>query len=338
MKKGLLMKPGKFEVHEGDIPEPGPGEVRLRVEAAGICGTDLEVYRGHVPSGWVIEYPFQMGHELSGTVDAVGPGVPNVKPGDRVVPDGRLPCGYCKYCRMGKVNACENGGYTSGGFREYSIYGYKALVAVPDNVGAEEAAMAEPVSCTMYGNAKLNVAVGSLAVVIGEGAIGQLHAQLLKSRGAETVIVGLIEERLKTAEKLGIDHVINAGKCDPVEEVRRISRGYGADIVVVAAGVEKVLSQALQMAARFGQVLYFAANMKESCQMPMDLIHYKELTVIGSYDSTTYYFGQALQAISTGMIDAKSLISHTMPLDEIQKAFQLADEGKGMKIMLVHTH
>lgn len=234
------------------------------------------------------------------------------------------------------MNACENGGYTSGGFKEYHVYTYKALVAVPGNVSDEEAAMAEPISCTMYGNEKLDVEVGALAVVIGEGAIGLLHAQLLKSRGAETVVVGLIEERLKIAEALGVDHVINAGKQDPVEAVRRLSGGRGADVVVVAAGVEQVLRQALMMAGRHGQVLYFAANMKESCQMPMDLIHYKELRLVGSYDSTTSHFGKALNAISKGKINAKALIHRTFPLEEIGAAFRFADEGKGLKILIVY--
>jgi L-iditol 2-dehydrogenase len=330
------MEPGKFEVQEDSLPEPGPDEVRIRVRAAGICGTDLEVYRGHVPAGWVVEFPFQMGHELSGVVDAVGENVPNVKAGDRVVPDGRVPCGYCSFCRKGQVNACENAGYNAGGFREYSVYNYKAIVPVPDNVSFEEAAMAEPISCTMYGNEKLEVGIGDFAVVIGEGAIGQLHAQLLKSRGARVAMVGLIEDRLKVGKKLGVDHVIDANKADPVAEIHELTGGYGADVVVVAAGVEAVLRQALEMAGRYGQVLYFAANMKETNTMPMDLIHYKELKVIGSYDSTTSHFEKALRALSAGKVDAKSLISHMFSLDETEKAFSYAHEGKGMKIMITN--
>jgi len=330
------MEPGKFEVQEDSLPEPGPDEVRIRVRAAGICGTDLEVYRGHVPAGWVVEYPFQMGHELSGVVDAVGENVPNVKAGDRVVPDGRVPCGYCSFCRKGQVNACENAGYNAGGFREYSVYNYKAIVPVPDNVSFEEAAMAEPISCTMYGNEKLDVGIGDFAVVIGEGAIGQLHAQLLKSRGARVAMIGLIEDRLEVGKKLGVDHVIDANGTDPVAEINELTGGYGADVVVVAAGVEIVLRQALEMAGRYGQVLYFAANMKETNSMPMDLIHYKELKVIGSYDSTTSHFEKALRALSAGKVDAKSLISHTFSLDETEKAFSYANDGKGMKIMITN--
>lgn len=336
MRRGLLIEPGKFEVREDVLEEPGEGEVRLRVEAAGICGTDLEVFRGHIPSGWTVTFPFQMGHELVGIVDAVGRNVPHVKVGDRVVPDGRIPCGYCRFCRKGQVNACEHGGYRSGGFQEYCVYNHTALVSVPATVSVQEAAMTEPISCTLYGNAKLDVAIGSLAVVIGEGAIGLLHAQLLKSRGANVIVVGLIEKRLQIAKTLGIEHIINANEEDPVEAVQRISAGRGADCVVVAAGVQTALRQALHMAGRYGQILYFAANMQQSCSMPMDLIHYKELKVIGSYDSTTAYFEQALTALASGLINVKPMITHTFELADIQKAFETANAGEGMKIMIVN--
>jgi len=336
LKKALILESGHFVVEEDSLPETGPDEVRLRIEAAGICGTDLEVFRGHIPAGWDVQFPFQMGHEFSGVVDAIGENVPNVKVGDRVVADGRIPCGYCSYCRRGQVNACENAGYNAGGFREYSIYNYKALVPVPDNVSLKEAAMAEPASCTVYGNEKLDVELGDFAVVMGEGAIGLLHAQILKSRGAEVAVVGLIEERLEIAGNIGVDHVINAKNTDPVQEVNKLTGGYGAKQVVVAAGVEQVLRQALEMAGRYGQVLYFAANMKETCEMPMDLIHYKELQLIGSFDSTTAHFEKALKAISKGKLQVESLITHTFPLEEIEKAFGYANEGKGMKIMIMN--
>ncbi len=337
MKKAILMGLEKIEVHQDKIPEPGPGEVRLQVRAAGICGTDVEIFKGNYPTGWEIIFPYQMGHELSGTIDAVGANVPKAfKVGDRVVPDGRIACGYCTFCRKGQINACANMGYTSGGFKEYSIYNYKALVHIPENVSFQDAAMAEPISCTLYGNEKLDIKTGDFGVVIGDGAIGLLHAQLLKSRGAEVAIVGLLENRLKAAGELGIDHVINAGKVDPVEEIKKLTNGYGANQVVVAVGVELALRQALLMAGRYGQVLYFAANMKESCNMPMDLIHYSELKVIGSYDSTTAYFEKALRAISTGAIKAGSLISHTYSLDEAETAFRLAKSGEGIKIMIMN--
>ncbi len=336
MKKIMLMEPGKFEVMEEDLPEPGPGEVRLRVQAAGVCGTDLEVYKGNFPDGWDVVFPFQLGHELSGKVDAVGPEVPeSFTAGSRVVPDGRITCGYCIFCRRGQFNACENMGYNAGGFREYSVYHFKSLVQIPDNVGFRQAAMAEPISCTIYGNDKLDVKLGDFAVVIGDGAIGLLHAQLLQSRGAEVALVGLLENRLNGARKIGVEHVIDGNKNDPVAEIGKLTGGYGASQIVVAAGEEAALKQALRMAGRYGQVLYFAANMKKECLMPMDLIHYKELRLIGSFDSRTAEFEQALRALSTGSIDAGPLITNTFKLEETEEAFRFAIAGKGIKTMII---
>ncbi len=335
MRRALLIKPGKLEIRKDSLIDPGPGEVRIRIRAAGICGTDLEVFKGNFPAGWNVEFPFQLGHELSGVIDAVGPDVPEAfRTGDRVVADGRIPCWYCSFCRKGLVNACENMGYNAGGFKEYNTYSYRSLVRIPDNVSYRDAAMAEPISCTLYGAEKLDVHVGDFSVVIGEGPIGLLHAQLLKRRGAEVAVIGLLENRLDVARKLGFDHVINARDTDPVEEIRRLTGGYGASQVVTAAGAEEVLRQALMMAGRGAEVLYFAAAMKKSCTLPMDDIHYKELKIIGSYDSTTLYFEKALRALAVGSVQAGPLISHTFRLDEIQEAFDLALSGEGLKIMI----
>ncbi len=337
MKIALLMGPLDIEIQQQEIPQPGPGQVRLKVAAAGICGTDIEAYKGHQPKGWTITYPFRMGHELSGVVDAVGEGVTAFKVGDRVVPDGRIPCGRCSQCRQGHVNACTNGGYTSGGFMEYSIYGVNSLTKIPDNLGFEQAAFTEPASCCLYGNSKLDVKVGDFAVVIGDGAIGILHAQLLKSRGAQVALVGLLPERLRVATELGIHHVINAKETDPVQAVRELTGGVGANIVVCAAGAQAILAQALEMSARYGQLLYFAATMRDQLTLDLDTVHYKEMKVIGSYDSTTAFFEQALRAMSLGLIKVDPLITHRFPLDDAKEAFEAARNMLGLKVMITNN-
>lgn len=336
MKIALLMGALDMKVHQQPLPEPGPGQVRLKVASAGVCGTDIDAYKGHQPKGWTITYPFRMGHELSGVVDAVGEGVTAFRPGDRVVPDGRIPCGRCSQCRDGHVNACTNGGYTSGGFMEYSIYNQSALTRIPENLNFDQAAFTEPLSCCLYGNRKLDVKVGDFAVVIGDGAIGILHAQILKSRGAEVALVGLLPERLKVAGDLGIDYLIDASRVDAVSRVNELTGGLGANIVVCAAGAEAVLAQALSMAARYGQVLYFAATLREKLTLDLDLIHYKELRLIGSYDSTTAFFEQALKAMSLGIINVDPLITHRFGLDQAQEALDAAKNMLGLKVMIVN--
>ncbi|MBI4790755.1 MAG: alcohol dehydrogenase catalytic domain-containing protein [Chloroflexi bacterium] len=336
MKIALLQEPLCFQIVETDKPQVGPGDVLIKVAACGVCGTDVEAYLGHQPRGWTITYPFRMGHELSGTVVEVGKDVPNVKPGDRVVPDGRLPCGYCHYCRRGLFSACQNQGYFSGGLAEYSVYPFRNLVRVPDNVSLEQAAFAEPLACVVNGQSKVDVPFGGVAVVIGDGPIGLLHLQMLKHRGAFTIMVGLLEHRLQIARQLGADCVVNVAQDDAAKIVRDASDGRGADVVVNAVGKADVLRQAIDLAARRGQVLFFAATMQPKVELDIDLIHYKELALKGTYDSTIAQYEDALRLLRTGIVQVEPLISHRLPLAEVQHGYEIARQQQGLKVLIVH--
>ncbi len=336
MKIARLQEPLKMGVEELEKPTIGPNEVLIKVAACGVCGTDVEAYQGKVPRGWTITYPFRMGHELAGTVVDVGENVTNVKPGDRVVPDGRLTCGYCYYCRRGMFSACENQGYFSGGLAQYSNYPFQNLTKIPEGVSLEEATFAEPLACVINGQSKLAVSFGSVAVVIGDGPIGLLHIQLLRHQGAFTVMVGLLEHRLAVAKELGANVVINAGQEDVEQVVRQVSDGRGADIVVNAVGKAAVLRQAIDLAARRGQILYFAATLEPIVEVDLDLIHYKELRLIGSYDSIVAQYQQALALIKAGIIRVEPLISHRLPLEEVQSGYEIARTQKGLKVLIIH--
>jgi L-iditol 2-dehydrogenase len=336
VKIALLQEPLSMKVQEIDKPTIEPNEVMVRADVCGVCGTDVEAYLGKVPRGWTITYPFRMGHELSGTAVEVGEDVPDLKVGDRVVPDGRLTCGYCYYCRRGMFSACENQGYFSGGLAQYSNYPHQNLVKVPQNVSLEEAAFTEPLACVVNGQSKLDVPFGGVGVVIGDGPIGLLHLQMLKHRGAFTVMIGLLEHRLAIARELGANVVINAGQEDAKQVVGEVSRGRGADIVVNAVGKVSVLEQAINIAARRGQVLYFAATMEPRVELDLDLIHYKELRLVGSYDSTIAQYQEALALLDAGTIKVKPLISHRLPIEQVQQGFEIARKLEGLKVLIVH--
>jgi L-iditol 2-dehydrogenase len=345
-KHALILENGTFVFQERDVPEPADGQVVVQVAACGICGTDLNVFVGKKPKGWKIVFPFQMGHELSGIIRAVGTGVPDVpglRLGDRAVPDGRLPCGYCRYCRRGHENLCMSQGYIAGGFAQYATYPYANLIRVPDGVGLVEAALAEPLACCINGNNKLvDVPLGGVALVLGAGPIGLMHVQLLKSRGLRTIVVDLKEFRLEAARAVGADHVIQAGlaqRVDPglVEQVQEITGGMGADVVVSAAGLDpSVLEEALQMAAKQGQVLYFAATLSDPVTLNLDAIHYRELRLVGSHDSTRADYEKALALLASGGVKAAPLISHRYPLDEIHQAFSFANTRAGLKVVVIN--
>jgi len=348
MKKVLLHEPFKLVVEDHTRPEPGPGEVLVNVAACGICGTDINAFIGNNPSGWNIVYPFQLGHELSGIIAAVGEGVPDepgLRVGDRVVPDGRLPCRRCHYCRRGLFNLCTDQGYVAGGFSEYAVYPYRNLVAVPSGVSLEHAAFGEPLGCCVNGNGQLvDPPLGGVAVVIGTGPIGMLHLQLLKSRGLMTVGVDLRENRLKVAARLGADVTIQAQKhyeVDPhvVQRVMEVTDGRGAEVVVSAAGTDPaVLDEAIQIAAKRGQILYFAATLSDPVTLSLDPIHYRELRLVGSHDSTIARYETALSLLETGAVDVEPLISHRFPLQDAQEAFEFAQKREGIKVLVVNEN
>jgi len=336
MKVARLHGPLAMQVDEMPMPEIGPREVLVKVAYCGVCGTDVDAYVGKQPRGWTITYPFRMGHELAGTVISTGAEVSTVAPGDAVVADGRLTCGYCYYCRRGMWSACQNAGYFSGGLAQYAAYPFANLVKVPANVSLEEAAFAEPLACVVNGQSKIDVAPGAVAVVIGDGPIGMMHAQMLRHRGAYTVMIGLLEHRLAVAERLGINLVINAKNQDPLAAVKEVSDGRGADVVVNAAGSVAVLKQAIDLAARRGHVLYFAATLAPEVTLDLDLIHYKELRLVGSYDSTIAQYEDALALIRARVVQVKPLITHRLGLEQVQDGFEIARRQEGLKVQVAH--
>ena len=336
MRVARLHGPLVMQVDEMPMPQIGPREVLVKVAHCGVCGTDVDAYVGKQPRGWTITYPFRMGHELSGVVVEAGSEVPTVKPGDAVVADGRLPCGYCYYCRRGMWSACQNAGYFSGGLAQYAAYPFANLVKVPAGISLEEAAFAEPLACVVNGQSKVDVAPGAVAVVIGDGPIGLMHAQMLRHRGAYTVMVGLLDHRLAVAEQLGVNLVLNANKQDVLAAVREVSDGRGADVVANAAGSVSVLKLSIDLAARRGHVLYFAATLAPEVTLDLDLIHYKELRLVGSYDSTIAQFEDALALIRAGAVQVKPLISHRFALEQVQDGFEIARRQEGLKVQVAH--
>lgn len=337
MKVALLDKPFSFVIKEEDKPRIGATEVLVKVVACGVCGTDVRAWEGKQPRTWTITYPYRMGHELAGVVEEVGEDVPDLKRGDRVVPDGRMVCGRCHYCRRGLYNLCMNQSYISGGFSEYAAYPYRNLVKIPDGVSLEHATLTEPLACCVNGNSKLDIPLGGVAVVIGDGPIGLLHAQLLKGEGMSVIMVGHHDHRLAAAKALGVHVTINAKKQDPMGSVRELTDGRGADVVVSAAGEDvSVLAQAIEMAAKGGQILYFAATREDQVTLDLDTIHYHELRLIGSHDSTIAHYQMALALLKSGAVQAGPLISHRFPLEQIGKAFEVARNREGIKVLVQH--
>jgi len=311
-----------------------PDEVLIRTHACGVCPSDLRAYTG---SRGGRAYPFTPGHEWAGEIIEVGPEVKGWKVGDRVAPSWRVMCGTCYYCIRGLHNYCENIGRfrPRGGFAEYGASVQQALHRIPDNLSYNQAAFAEPLACCINGNRWTMINYGDDVVVVGAGPIGLLHAQLARHAGGRVIVSEFNAERLAMAKKLGADEVINASEVDPVEAVKDLTHGYGANAVIVAVGARRAEEQALEMAAIGASVNYFAGTYPPTT-FPLDpnVVHYKQIRLTGSHDYTPMDFISGLLFMSQGVVKVEELISHELPLDQIKEGFDIVAAQQGLKVMV----
>jgi L-iditol 2-dehydrogenase len=337
---------GPGDVRLEDVPEPaeGPGEVKLRVRNCSTCGTDVKIFRfGHhhiVP-------PRTMGHEIAGEVAEVGQGVDGWAPGDPAQVIAAIPCGRCAECRRGSMSVCPNqesmGYHYDGGFADYVVVPAKVLAVaglnrIPEGVSFAEASIAEPLACVLNGQNLARVGSGDDVVVVGSGPIGCLHVRLARARGASRVfLVELNRDRLDRAAALvEPDAAICAADADPVEEIAKLTDGRGADVVVTAAASGAAQEQAVRMAARQGRISFFGGLPKDAPIIALDsnLVHYRELAIVGANGSSPADNAEALGLIAGGTVPVADLITDRLSLDAALDAFDLVAEGRAIKVTI----
>jgi len=326
----------RFEVREFEEPRCGEGEVLVKVRACAICGSDLRIFYGSKS----IEVPIT-GHEISGTVEEVGEGVRGTSVGDRVVIETVVGCGGCEACRRGEENRCLNryraiGYQYNGGFAQFILVPREAVkqgnvIGFPDNIGFDEAAIVEPLSCVLNGWEPFKRrSRGFASVVIGAGPIGMLHSEYAKSLGSRVILVNRTAPRLELAKRIGLkaDEFIDASRCDVVKRVMELTGGLGANAVICAASSKETQEQAIEMAAVDGDVSYFAGISKDDpfARIDTNLLHYKEVHVHGANASNRGQYLAAIDLIASGKIDVKKIITHRFPLEEIEEAIRTSED------------
>ena len=341
--------PGDVRVVKRPVPTCGEGEILVKVDACAVCGTDLKAYRSGNPR---IKAPMVMGHEFTGLIDTVGPGAcdggpQSFTPGDRVVMATSIACGECAYCKRGWTNLCLNlapmGFSYPGGMAEYVVIPANAVkrghvVCVPSNVKAEHAALAEPLSCAVNSCRNSSVTPGDTVVVVAAGPLGVMNACVARSMGAARVIlVEVNAQRLQQAEAFGFDRLINPTECDLVEVIREETDGLGADVAIVAAPAAFPQEQAINLVRKRGTVCLFASLPSGKSNLTLDsrTIHYNELKVVGTSDSTAEHVQVAVEMLAAGTIDAEKIASHTLPLDGIFDAYELMQSGEALRVVLI---
>lgn len=336
-------KPGELKAERVPVPEPGPGELLVKSSVALTCGTDVKMYkRGHP----LANPPQIMGHEFAGTVAAVGKGVENFRIGMKVVAANSAPCNTCFYCLMHQPNLCEHleeniVGFTwPGTYAEYVRIPERIVrqntFQIPEGVALEHVASLEPLACVVHGWDLVDPVPGGSAVIIGGGPIGLLHAQLARLNGARNVILcDVVEQRLREAEKAGVDITVNSGSEDLGNRILNLTDGRGADLVVEAVGRPETWEIAPHLARNGGSVLLFGGCPSgTTVSFKTERIHYGELQIQGAFHHTPSAVARAFRLIVSGQVDIAPLISREMPLEQAEEALRLMGSGKALKIAL----
>ena len=344
MKAVLYYSPGDIRVENINQPPCGTGELLVKVEACAICGSDMKTVVSGNPR---IKPPRIMGHEFVGTIVETGPLTSGFRAGERIVMATSISCGHCLYCRKGWYNLCTElapMGYAyDGGMAEYVLIPSRAVknghvVKVSGHLPAKIAALAEPVSCAVHAVENCRIMEGDTVVVIGAGPLGIINGCIAKVYGASCVILAEINPyRLKQCETFGFDRLVNPEKEDLRQVVMNETGGYGADVAIVAAPVVPAQQEALNLVRKKGTVMLFASLPAGKSNISIDsrLVHYNEINVTGSSDSTSTHVIRALEILSSGHFPAGKLVTHSLPLADIHHGLELMKKGESLRVVLI---
>lgn len=334
MLTAQIIAPTQTRLVEADEPTLGPDEVLIRVERAGVCGTDIHILHGTYQA----DYPLVPGHEFSGTVAAVGSGVRGYALGDRVTADPNIACGHCANCQRNQPNQCLNwtglGVTRAGGFAEY--------VAVPQSnvypigeLSFADAAFIEPLACVVWGVHVLSPRVGDQALIFGAGPMGCLVLQNLKAAGVTSVtVVDKVERRLAVAKELGADHALLSGDVDRARMERIAPLGF--DVVTDATGIPSVVEQCFTYTRGRGKVWLFGVCPPDAKARfsPYEAFR-KDLSIYGTY-AVNRTFHESIALIRSGAVRVAPLLSHSLPLSAFEEGLGLAEQDPDrMKVQFV---
>jgi len=332
---------GNVELRDIEVPKIKPDEVLVEVEFTGICGTDIHIYHDlafYTP-------PIVLGHEYSGVVVEKGSNVDGFEIGDHVTSPATIPCGQCLMCRTNRANRCLGEGKrilgahkANGTFAKYVAVPKTILHKIPKNLSLEEASVAELVACVVHAVfERVGVELGDVVAVLGPGPMGLITVQAARAAGAKQVIltgVSADKERFSVAKELGADLIIDVEKEKSVEVVKNLTEGLGADVVFEVSGSSAARKQAFEMVRRCGKVGLLGLTGKPT-GVNLDSIVEGELDVKGSWGTVWTSWKRALNLLSSGLIRVSPLISAKLPLEKWQDGFQLMEERKALKVLLI---
>ena len=337
MKASRFLGNKTFAVADLPTPHAGPGELVLRNQVCGVCGTDVHIYHGE-PGSADVNPPVVLGHEYSGEVVEVGEGVTGFAVGNHVTVDPNIYCGHCAYCQNGKKQLCPSmeaiGVTRDGGFAQYSRIPASQAFKLEPTVPWEAAAMAEPLACCLHGIDLAGIQVGDKVCVVGGGAIGLLMVQLAKLSGASQIVLSEPnEKRRQVGLQLGANAALDPTRPDAQEAFAQVLGG-GANVVIECVGNVPAVKSAFQFAGKGATVLLFSVpKVDATFDLPLFDVYKKELTIKGSFVNPDTH-ARAVALINSGKVDFGPIITHRFTLDQLPEAIAMQMSDASIKVVV----
>ena len=331
-----MTAPGRIEIGEAPAPTPGAGEVLLRIQRIGVCGSDIHVFHGKHP---YTSYPVVQGHEFSAVVEAVGPGVEGIEPGCKVTALPQVVCGRCPPCLRGDEHICDvlkvQGFQAPGCAQQLWVTAADKVIKLPDSFSFEQGALVEPISVAVHAVARAGQLQGRRAVVLGAGPIGNLVAQAARASGAQILITDLSDHRLDIARRCGLPNTSNPSREDLQTASRRVFGAQGFDLAFECVGVEATLTAATESLAK-GGTLVVVGVFGDKPRMDLGLVQDRELRIIGTLMYQRPDYEQAVSWVASGDIITEPLMSEHFPMDRYLDAYRYIDEKRDqtMKVFI----
>jgi L-iditol 2-dehydrogenase len=339
MRAQVFYGPGDLRFEDIPVPEPEPGGLVVRIDAALTCGTDVKTLRRGHPV-MIPRVPTVFGHELAGVVTRVGRGARGAKEGDRVVAANSAPCGQCRLCAADRPNLCEDLLFVNGAYGEQIALPRRLVdrnvVPIGPRLAAPAAAFAEPLACALLGVERGRVEAGMTVVVFGHGPLGCLLAMAARQRGARVIIVGKAGWRLDRVRKMQLGECVDGGTVEDIgTHLRELTGGRGAEVTVDATGRAEVWEQAIDGVGRGGTVVLFGGCAPGTfVRVDTRRAHYEELTLIGAFHHTPAMIRRAVELLESKAIEPEELLTHQMGLGEVKEALALMGRGETMKVLV----